>query len=90
MGRGQVLPEPAMSGPTVEVGRQELRCPTCGAGEMHPNGEWLLIRGYKVDNWSQCLVCAGYYERNDPKDPGEAIDKWAKPTGGWFPPPWQQ
>jgi hypothetical protein len=45
---------------------KEVRCPKCGAGEMHPNGQWLLVRGFKVCDkggywWSQCLVCAGYY-----------------------------
>lgn len=49
---------------TVHAG--ELRCPKCGATEMHPDGDKLLIRGYKVEMgdgywWSQCLVCAGYY-----------------------------
>jgi len=42
-----------------------VQCPKCGAEEMHPDGEKLLIRGFKVHDaghwWSQCLVCAGYY-----------------------------
>lgn len=46
-----------------------VTCPNCGAEEMHPNGKVVLIRGFKVcdDNghwWSQCLVCAGYYDKN--------------------------
>lgn len=60
-----------------------LTCPKCGAVEMHPNGKWLLIRGFKVHTrgrwWSQCLVCAGYYDANL-----QPIDLMAKPDGGWF------
>lgn len=34
-------------------------CPTCGAPECHPTlDNKILIRGYKVDDASQCLVCA--------------------------------
>jgi hypothetical protein len=40
-----------------------LVCPTCGVSECHPFKESkICIRGYKVDNFSQCLVCAGYYD----------------------------
>lgn len=63
--------------------KDELTCPKCGAKEMHPNGRWLLIRGYKVHHrgrwWSQCLVCAGYYTKDL-----VVIDLDAKPEGGWF------
>lgn len=61
----------------------EVKCPKCGAEEMHPDGDKLLIRGFKVhhDNhwWSQCLVCAGYYDAdlNYTNDAGN-------PDGGWF------
>lgn len=45
-----------------------LSCPKCGNGEMHPSKDVLLIRGYKVFDegswWSQCLVCAGYYDKD--------------------------
>lgn len=66
-------------GTNMEIVVQELKCPTCGAGEMHPDGEHLLIRGFKVDNWSQCLVCAGYYTKDL-----EVIDENMRPEGGWF------
>jgi hypothetical protein len=46
----------------------EVKCPTCGAEEMHPDGKHVLIRGFKVETnghwWSQCLVCAGFYDKN--------------------------
>ena len=58
-------------------------CPTCNAPEMHPDGDKLLIRGYKVDvgrGWeSQCLVCAGYYNDNL-----EIQDLKFQPETGWF------
>jgi hypothetical protein len=60
----------------------ELECPTCKSPEMHPNNEWCLIRAYKVHDegkwWSQCLVCAGYYDKNLKPIKGK------KPEGGWF------
>ena len=65
-----------------------IQCPKCGAEEMHPDYYMLLIRANKVYDdegcWSQCLICAGYYERKDPKDPGYPIDKMARLKGGWF------
>ena len=54
---------------------KDVACPRCGAGEMHPadigkplSEQRLLIRGFKVSDakghwWSQCLVCAGYYDK---------------------------
>jgi hypothetical protein len=40
-----------------------LTCPTCGATECHPKeAAKILIRGFKIDNLSQCLVCAGYVD----------------------------
>ena len=46
----------------------DLVCPKCGSKELHPDGDKLLIRGYKVfscGRWkSQCLVCAGYYNQD--------------------------
>jgi len=40
-------------------------CPRCGAPECHPaNPNAVLIRGYKVDDWSECLVCASAYAPN--------------------------
>ncbi len=61
----------------------EVTCPHCGAEEMHPTEDWLLIRAYKIFDsqgaWSQCLVCAGYYdaELNYSEERGEH-------TKGWF------
>ncbi len=55
-----------------------ISCPTCRSPEEHPTltcgsptGRQfpvLLIRSFKVCDeagywWSQCLVCAGYYDR---------------------------
>jgi hypothetical protein len=61
---------------------KEVTCPKCGAEEMHPNGEQLLIRGFKVYNngkWrSQCLVCSGAYD----KDLKMTNDH--NPNKGWF------
>lgn len=70
--------------PTVaEVVVSEVECPNCGAEEMHPDGDKLLIRGHKVHDegrwWSQCLVCAGYYTKDLVFD--EAA---GDPNGGWF------
>lgn len=64
----------------VIVNHGELRCPACGATEMHPTREdRVLIRGYKVDNYSQCLVCAGYYDK-DLNVVNEDFDR----SKGWF------
>jgi len=61
---------------------KDVVCPNCGAKEMHPNGKLLLIRAFKVHmngRWqSQCLVCAGYYDKDLNPIPN------AKGTGGWF------
>jgi hypothetical protein len=65
-------------------------CPKCGAPECHPTNDGkILIRGYKVDNWSECLVCSsavatngGGYDENlvwhDPRPEGGQMDY------GWF------
>lgn len=64
---------------------QSLTCPLCGASECHPSeGGRVLIRGFKVDNLSQCMVCAGYY------DPDTLVVRSVRerPAGwedkGWF------
>jgi hypothetical protein len=68
----------------MEIIVRDVECPTCGAGEMHPDGEHILIRGFKVCDddgywWSQCLVCAGYYS------PDLAFDQQAGDRDeGWF------
>lgn len=61
-----------------------VKCPTCGANEMHPDNTRLLIRAHKVmlsdGMWrSQCLVCAGYYD----KDLNETPQNYAQEKG-WF------
>lgn len=60
-----------------------LKCPTCGNGEMHPTEHKLLIRAFKVTDarghWSQCLVCAGYYDSALAETPA-SFDK----AKGWF------
>jgi hypothetical protein len=57
----------------------ELRCPCCNNPEMHPSGKQVLIRAYKVDNWSQCLVCSGYYDQNLVE-----TKNGHNPEKGWF------
>jgi hypothetical protein len=73
-----------MSEDSITIRVSAVRCPRCGATEMHPNGRWLLIRGFKVHDrgrwWSQCLVCAGYYN----SDLTLAGSEWDRPDGGWF------
>ena len=63
---------------------KEVVCPNCGAEEMHPDGDKLLIRGFKVCDskgywWSQCLVCSGYYDSELNITP----DNWDE-NKGWF------
>lgn len=64
---------------TWDAGYNLPWCPRCGAPEMHPDGDKVLIRGYKVDHDSQCLVCSGYYD-----DDLNVPDLHAKTSGGWF------
>lgn len=61
-----------------------VQCPTCGSGEQHPSRDDAnLIRAFKVHDgrrwWSQCLVCAGYYD----KDLKETPDNYDR-NSGWF------
>lgn len=68
----------------------DVFCPTCGNGEIHPadtgkpvlERRWLL-RPNKVHDgkcwWSQCLVCAGYYD----KTLTETTDTFDREKG-WF------
>lgn len=66
----------------ITITVQDVVCPNCGAGEMHPNGDMLLIRGFKVHMdghwWSQCLVCAGYYDKdlNYDAEAGRTDEGW--------------
>lgn len=60
-----------------------MKCPNCGANEMHPTMNQLLIRGFKVQMddghwWSQCLVCAGFYDKdlNYNNDAGDENKGW--------------
>ena len=60
-------------------------CPHCGAGEMHPREHKVLIRAYKVvdkrgRDWSQCLVCAGFYQPVTFVETPQNYDSRA----GWF------
>jgi hypothetical protein len=61
---------------------KEVKCPKCGAEEMHPDGKHVLIRGFKVfhnGKWrSQCLVCAGGYDKD--LNPVQEFDR----NKGWF------
>jgi|GEM_PF-4814942 len=61
-----------------------LQCPTCSATEMHPDGQRLLIRAYKVEvkgRWhSQCLVCSGYYDAQLNETVPDQHDR----SKGWF------
>lgn len=62
----------------------DVKCPKCGALEMHPDGSnRLTIRAHKVHDgkaWrSQCLVCSGYYDENLK----ETSLLWDR-TKGWF------
>jgi len=63
---------------------QEVKCPMCGAEEIHPNGKHVLIRAFKVEDkghwYSECLVCAGFYDKNlNPRKGGRDPTK-----NGWF------
>lgn len=79
-----------MSALTITV--SDCTCPHCGNGETHPNDtdkpifeRRLLIRGFKVCDdkgywWSQCLVCAGYYNPATLEETPELFDR----AKGWF------
>ena len=75
---------PVYEGVTMKIVVKSVTCPRCGAGEMHPRENWLLIRAFKVlDNghwWSQCLVCAGYYDA----DLNVLGDAHMDSKKGWF------
>jgi len=69
----------------MEIKVSDVKCPTCGANEMHPTEQKLLIRGFKVCDekgrwWSQCLVCAGYYDKATLLETPDKFDR----NAGWF------
>ena len=46
-----------------------IQCPSCGSEEMHPNGNRVLIRAFRIQDldgywWSQCLVCSELYDED--------------------------
>lgn len=46
----------------IRVHNEELRCPRCGSPEVVDNTlpvmQWTFnIRAFRVDDWSECLVC---------------------------------
>lgn len=71
-----------------------LQCPTCGAPELIPstanpdgsykdeNTRW-AIRPFKVDNWSQCLRCAGVLDE-DFNPTGKTHHDPEVGNKGWF------
>jgi hypothetical protein len=56
---------------TKEETMESICCPQCGCSEMHPDGDKVLIRAYKVYSanqwWSECLVCSGEYDEDSLK-----------------------
>lgn len=81
-GAGAIPPHNLSKSWESEMLVRDVVCPKCGAAEMHPNGEWCLIRSFKVHDgrrwWSQCLVCAGYYDKE--LQPAAVWDR----KKGWF------
>jgi hypothetical protein len=75
----------------MKIAVSTVRCPVCGAEEMHPDGDKLLVRGFKRCDktgywWSQCLVCAGYYDENLNVRPvgSDGINPDYDRKKGWF------
>lgn len=62
----------------MQIVVKDVKCPTCGVGPS-----MVAIRGFKVFMqgkwWSQCLVCAGYYDKDFNLTP-QAFEK----DRGWF------
>jgi len=67
-----------------------LTCPTCGSPEEHPDGKHVIIRAFKVHDqghwWSQCLLCAGYYNPDLTVKPvgKDGINPDYDVNAGWF------
>jgi hypothetical protein len=60
-------------------------CPVCGAVEIHPLVDRLVIRCYKYTDeqnrvWSQCLRCSGLWN----SDLTVADESKHDPKKGWF------
>lgn len=77
--------------PRTAVVVRTVQCPTCGAQESHPtNPNKVLIRAFKVLDrdhwWSQCLVCAGYYNADLTRRPigSDGINPDYDHNAGWF------
>lgn len=81
-----------MAAPIRIVVTSGLTCPKCGAQECHPTDkDKILIRGFKVGDasgywWSQCLVCAGYYNEDLTVKPigADGINPDYDRNAGWF------
>jgi hypothetical protein len=75
--------------------RNGLECPNCGAPELVPhtanpdgsykdeNTRW-AIRPFKVDDWSQCLCCAGILDRQTFEPTGKTNADPEVHKKGWF------
>ena len=73
-----------MPNETITIIVKEVKCPKCGAEEMHPDGQHVLFRGFKVCDakghwWSQCLICSGCYDKDL-----VAHQENHDPNKGWF------
>ena len=73
------------------IHRGGLRCPRCDASEMHPTEKVLLIRAYKIDTSSECLVCAsadetsvGGYDKNLVWDHSRDFERGFQNDLAWF------
>ncbi len=71
----------------IQLMIDDLNCPKCNSPESHPTKDMLLVRGYKVDNWSECLVCGGWYDKDlnwlgyTRKNPPPGDRFWFGPNG---------
>jgi hypothetical protein len=74
----------------IKIIVKDVLCPKCGAGELNPKTAHLppldrevLIRAFKAQDdsghwWSQCLVCAGFFDKDGNELQGGDKEK------GWF------
>jgi len=76
--KGWQMPEAVFAeAQALLMDNHSFSCPKCGNPESHPTKNLILIRAFKVDDWSQCLVCAGHF---DPKTLEETL--WLRMTAG--------